>query len=175
MAALLLAALLAQDPAPGKEEIFGLEAFFVATDFDDDLGIDADAGGLLDLNFRWRKNGRTRFGFSLGVGLWDAETTGATNLDVDVYQYRAGFGAEFPFSVMEIGLAGTLGMYDFKSDFDDDRSPFFEIEFSVGWRPVPQLKIGGMLMITHTQSSFGTSGTHLYTNFSGGLGVEFTF
>jgi len=171
---LLAAALLAALQGPGdKEEIFGLEAWFIATDFDEDIGIDAEAGGIVDLNFRWRKT-RTRFGFSIGAGIWDAETTGAADLDVDVFQYRAGFGAEFPFSAVELGLGATVGLYDFESDADDDRAPFFEAEFSVGWRPIPQLKIGGLLSITHTQSSFGTSSTHLYTNFSAGLGIELT-
>jgi hypothetical protein len=173
-ASLLLAALLAQGPPPDKEEIFGLEAFFVASDFDSDLPVDVDTGGLIDLNFRWRKH-RTRFGFSVGAGFWDAETRGALDLDVDVWQYRAGFGAEFPFSVMEIGLGTAIGLYDFKSDLDDDRAPFLEVEFSLGYRPVPELKIGGLLIMTHTNSSFGTSDTHFYTNFSAGLGVEITF
>ena len=174
-ASLLAAALLsALQPAPeGKEEIFGLEAWYIATDFDEDSGIDADGGGIVDLNFRWRKN-RTRFGFSIGAGLWDAGTTGAVDLDVDVFQYRAGFGAEFPFSQVEIGLGAAIGLYDFECDVDDDRAPFFEVEFSLGWRPIPQLKIGGLLMMTHMQSSFLTSSTHLYTNFSAGIGIELT-
>ena len=160
-----------------KEEIFAVEVFVLRTSFDDGLPLDEGLGAGADLNFRWQYNGKTRMGFSVGVAGWDTETDidGVPDQDVDIAQYRVGFGAEFPFSRIEIGLGVNLGVYRFRTDGDGDTSPFLEFEGSVGFRPIPELKIGGLLLATHTQSSFGRSHTHLFHNYSAGLGVEWSF
>ncbi len=175
MATLLALALAVQDP--GREEIFGIEAFVLTTSFDDGIHLDDAPGVGVDFNFRWRWEGKTRFGFSLGAAAWDPETDlrGLPDQDVDVAQYRLGVGAEFPFSRVEIGVGATAGVYRFRTDGDQDTSPFAEIEGSLGFRPIPALKIGGVLMATHTQSSFSRSHTHLFHNYSAGLMVEFAF
>lgn len=163
---------------PGREEIFGVEAFVMATSFDEGLHIDDAPGIGLDFNFRWRWNEKTRFGFSVGAAAWDPETDidGLPDQDVDVAQYRAGVGFEFPFGrVVEFGLGATTGIYRFRTNGDHDTSPFVELEGSLGFRPIPDLKIGGFILGTHTQSSFSRSHTHLFHNYSAGLAVEFSF
>ena len=77
--------------------------------------------------------------------------------------------------MLELGVAATLGVYRFRTDGDHDTSPFVEFEGSLGFRPIPQLKIGGLLLATHTQSSFSRSHTHLFHNYSAGLMAEFSF
>lgn len=162
----------------GREEIFAVEAFFLRTAFDDGLRIDEGMGGGADINFRWQWNEKTRLGFHVGFAAWDTETNarGFSEVDVDVAQYRAGVGAEFPFGrVVELGLAVTGGVYRFHRNNENDASPFLEFEGSLGFRPTPSLKIGGLVMATHTQSSFNRSHTHLFHNYSAGLMVEFGF
>ena len=177
--ALLLALLLDEVPRrlADREEIFGVEAFVVTTSWDDGIHIDDSPGIGVDFNFRWQWNEKTRFGFSVGAAAWDPETDvdGLPDQDVDVAQYRFGVGAEFPFSRVEIGIGVSAGAYRFKTEGDHDTSPFVEFEGSLGFRPIPELKIGGLLMATHTQSSFSRSHTHLFHNYSAGLMVEFSF
>jgi len=168
------------DPAPARaarEEVFGVEAFVLTTSFDDGMHIDDAPGFGFDFNFRWQWNEKTRFGFSLGAAGWDPETdvSGLPDQDVDVVQYRAGVGAEFPFSKVELGVGATTGVYRFRTRGDHDTSPFLEFEGSLGFRPVPPFKVGGVVMATHTQSSFSRSHTHLFHNYSAGLMVEFSF
>jgi hypothetical protein len=160
-----------------KEEVFAVEAFVLRTSFDDGLHLDEGLGAGAEFNFRWQYGGKTRMGFSVGVAGWDTETDidGLPDQDVDIAQYRAGFGAEFPFSKIEIGLGVNLGVYRFRADGEGDTSPFLEFEGSLGFRPIPELKIGGLVLATHTQSSFGRSHTHLFHNYSAGLGVEWSF
>ncbi len=169
---------LGQDAPPvGKEEIFAVEAFVLSTAWDEGLHLDDAVGLGADFNFRWRWNGKTRLGFSVGAAMWDPETDldGLPDQDVDVAQYRAGVGAEFPFSRVEIGLGVTTGVYRFRTSGEHDTSPFLEFEGSLGFRPLPMLKIGGLLMASHTQSSFSRTHTHLFHNYSAGLVVEFAF
>lgn len=174
------------DPAPqeekgavaDKEEIFGVELFVVSTQFDDGARVDDAVGAGADFNFRWKYRGKTRFGFSIGAAVWDSETdfSGLPDQDVDIAQYRLGVGLEFPFSRVELGIGATAGVYRFRGEGDEsDTSPFLEFEGSLGFRPIPSLKIGGLLLATHTQSSFNRSHTHLFHNYAAGLSVEFSF
>ena len=101
--------------------------------------------------------------------------TEAPDQDADIVQYRAGVGFEFPFSKAELGIGSNIGVYRFATSGDSDSSPYVEFEGSLGFRPIPPLKIGGLLMATYTQSSFTRSHTHLFGNYSGGLGVEWSF
>jgi hypothetical protein len=166
-----------QGAVKSREEIFSIEAFVLTTAFDDGMHLDDAIGVGGDFNFRWQWNGKSRLGFSIGFAAWDVETDvdGLPDQDVDVSQYRIGFGAEFPFSRVEVGLGLNAGVYRFRTDGDNDTSPFLEFEGSLGFRPIPPLKIGGLLMATHTQSSFSRSHTHLFHNYSAGLGVELSF
>ena len=168
---------LAEPLAEGKEEIFAVEAFLLTTSFDDGLHIGHAIGVGTDFNFRWRWNGKTRFGFHVGAAFWDADTDlgGLPDQDADIVQYRAGVGAEFPFSKVEIGLAATIGAYRFRTSGEADTAPFLEFEGSLGFRPIPELKIGGLLMMTNTESSFTRSHDHFFTNYSAGLAVEWSF
>lgn len=170
---------LAQDPPPaGREEIFAVEAFVLTTSWDEGIHLDDSPGLGVDFNFRWRWNGKTRMGFSVGAVVWDPETDvqSLPDQDVDAVQYRAGFGAEFPFGrFVELGLGLGAGVYRFRTDGEHDTSPYLEFEGSLGFRPVPMLKVGGVVMATHTQSSFSRSHTHLFHNYSAGLMVEFSF
>ncbi len=165
---------LVQDEAE-PEQIIGAEAFAVNTQFDSGLEID-DGGGLgMDLNFRWRPR-KVRFGFSLGYAGWNTENDrDRPPASVRVRQYRAGFGVEFPFRFVEFGLAFTTGIYRFRSDLDDDSSPFVEFEGTVGFVPHPMLKAGLIGLATHTESSFNHKNTHLYHNYSLGLFAELRF
>lgn len=161
----------------GTAQVFAVEAFVLTTSFDEGIRLDDGVGGGVDFNFRWQYNGKTRMGFSVGVAGWDTETDidFVPDQDVDIVQYRFGFGAEFPFSKVEIGLGVTAGVYRYRADDDADTSPYLEFEASLGFRPVPMLKIGGMLLASHTQSSFARSHTHLFHHYSAGLGVEVGF
>jgi hypothetical protein len=161
-----------------REEIFGVEAFVLTTSWDEGIHVDDAPGFGVDFNFRWRWNEKTRFGFSVGAAFWDPETDvdALPDQDVDVVQYRAGVGAEFPFGkAVEVGVGVTTGVYRFRTRGDHDTSPFVEFEGSLGFRPIPALKIGGLVMATHTQSSFSRSHTHLFHNYSAGLMVELSF
>ena len=162
----------------GREEGFGVQAFYVHSDFDDGLKIEAGDGLGVDLLFRWRWNGKTRFGFTIGAAAIDTENDTdelPIDDDVDVRQFRAGVGAEFPFSVVELGLSALTGAYRFRRDDENDTSPFLELGASLGFRPHPMLKVGGFLSAAHTQSSFNRSHTHLFHNYNAGLMVELTF
>lgn len=188
---ILLACLLAVEPdlpatlaqeagavRQGREEIFGIQAFYVHTDFDEGLKIEDGNGVGLDLLFRWQWNEKARFGFTVGTAFIDTETdTGELPVDddVDVRQFRAGVGAEFPFSVVEVGLSALTGAYRFRRDRENDTSPFVEVGASLGFRPHPMIKIGGFLSATHTQSSFNRDHTHLFHNYNAGLMAELTF
>ncbi|HEX7898989.1 MAG TPA: hypothetical protein VF950_14595 [Planctomycetota bacterium] len=163
---------------PGREEVFGAEAYVLRTSFDEGLKIEDGFGAGADFNFRWRWNEKTRLGFHVGFAAWDSELdiSGVSEDDVNVAMYRVGVGAEFPFGkVVELGLASTLGIYRFHRDGESDASPFVEFEGSLGFRPSPMFKFGGLVMATHTQSSFNRSHTHLFHNYSAGVFVEFSF
>jgi hypothetical protein len=189
-----LLSLLAALPGPGDEfdlpsigdfavqepeepaQIIGAKAFAVSTQWDSGLRIE-DSGGLgLDLNFRWKPR-KVRFGFSLGYAGWNTENDEdrLPAESVRVRQYRAGFGVEFPFRFVEFGLASTVGVYRFRSDLDDDTSPFFELEGSVGFVPLPSVKAGFLGLASHTESSFNHENTHLYHNYSVGVFAEVRF
>jgi hypothetical protein len=182
MGMLLAVALLAGDAdAPtrlaDREEIFGVEVYVLRTAWDDGIDIEDGVGAGADFNFRWRWNEKTRLGFHVGFAAWDSELdVGGSDEDVNVAQYRAGVGMEFPFGkVVELGIASSIGIYRFHRDGESDASPFVEFEGSLGFRVLPNLKIGGLVMATHTQSSFNRSHTHLFHNYSAGLMVEFSF
>lgn len=162
----------------GREEIFAVQPFYIHTDFDSGLKVEEGDGYGVDLLFRWRWNEKTRFGFTLGAAAVDTENDEDELLnddDVDVRQYRAGVGAEFPFSVVELGLSVLGGAYRFRRDGENDTSPFVEFGASLGFRPHPMFKVGGFLSATHTQSSFNRSHTHLFHNYNAGLMVELSF
>lgn len=161
-----------------RDEIFGLQAFYVHTEFDEGLKIEDGNGVGVDLLFRWQWNEKARFGFTIGGAAIDAEIDTSElpiDDDVDVRQFRAGVGAEFPFSVVEIGLSVLTGAYRFRRDGENDTSPFVDFAASLGFRPHPMFKIGGFLSATHTQSSFNRDHTHLFHNYNAGLMVELTF
>lgn len=188
---MLLAVLLAGEPdlpaslaqeagavREGREEVFAIQAFYVHTDFDDGLKIEPGDGLGADLHFRWRWDGRTKFGFTIGAAFIDTENDTdelPVDDDVDVRQFRAGVGAEFPFSVVEVGLSALTGAYRFRREGENDTSPFVELGASLGFRPHPMVKIGGFLSATHTQSSFNRDHTHLFHNYSAGLMAEVSF
>jgi len=161
-----------------REEVFGIQAFYVHTDFDEGLKVEDGNGVGVDLLFRWQWNEKTKFGFTIGGAFIDTENdTGELPVDeeVDVRQFRAGVGAEFPFSVAEVGLSVLTGAYRFRRDGENDTSPFLEFGASLGFRPHPMIKIGGFLSATHTQSSFNRDHTHLFHNYNAGLMAELTF
>ena len=161
-----------------REEIFGVQAFYVHTAFDDGLKIEPGDGLGVDLLFRWQWSEKTRFGFTLGAAFIDTEVDTdelPVDDDVDVRQFRAGVGMEFPFSVVEFGLQALTGAYRFRRDDENDTSPFVELGASLGFRPHPMVKIGGFVSATHTQSSFNRDHTHLFHNYNAGLMAELTF
>jgi hypothetical protein len=165
-----------EPPDEEPKQIIGVEAFVLSTEFDGGLEIE-NAGGLgLDLNFRW-KPGKVRFGFSLGYAGWNTENDEDTrpSASVQVRQYRVGFGLEFPFRFVEFGIGSNVGIYRFRSDLDDDSSPYVELEGSVGFVPHPMIRFGLLGLATHTESSFNHQNTHLYHNYSLGLFAEVRF
>lgn len=168
-----------QDKGPGDEDpiqIVGVEAFAVSTQFDSGLLIEDEGGLGLDLNFRWKPH-KVRFGLSVGYAGWNTEndTDRLPAESVRIRQYRLGFGMEFPFRFVEFGLASTVGLYRFRSDLDDDTSPYLELEGSIGFVPVPQVKFGLLGLASHVESSFNHKNTHLYHNYSLGIFVEVRF
>lgn len=160
-----------------RTEALALEAFVVKTQFDDGLMIQEAAGLGFDVKLGWLYHGRTALNINVGYAGWNTENNDdvAIPSDVTVRQYRLGLSGDFPFRIAELGVGITGGVYRFNSDLDDDTSPYLEFEGSIGVRIIPELKVGFIGMITHTQSSFNRSHTHLFTNYSGGLAVEFRF
>ena len=164
-----------EPPDESPNQLIGVEVFAVSTDFDGGLEIENEWGLGLDLNFRW-KPGKVAFGFSLGYAGWNTENDdNLPSASVDVRQYRVGFGVEFPFRFVEFGLGSTIGIYRFRSDLDDDSSPYIELEGSVGFVPHPMFRAGIQGLATHTESSFNHENTHLYHNYSLGLFAEVRF
>ena len=162
---------------PGREEVFGVEAYVLRTAWDEGIKMEDGFGAGADLNFRWQWNEKTRLGFHVGFAAWDSELDVAgLDDDVNVAMYRAGVGMEFPFGkVVELGIASSVGIYRFHRDGESDASPFVEFEGSLGFRVLPKFTVGGVVMATHTQSSFNRSHTHLFHNYSAGLMAEFSF
>ncbi len=170
--------LSVQEHAEGPH-LIGVEAFALLTTFDSGFKMEDTAGGLgADLNFRWKPRGKVSFGFSLGFLGYNTENDEdrLPAASVRIRQYRAGFGVEFPARFMEFGLASTVGITRYRSDFDDDSSPYCELEGNLGFVPAGGfVKVGLLGVTSYTQSSFNHTRTHLYHNYSAGVFVEIRF
>jgi hypothetical protein len=164
-----------EDPGD-PEDIFAIEAFALRTDFDEGLRIEPAWGMGADLKLGF--GGPSRAWLRLGYAGWNTEN------DVDeiyasgvwVRQYRLGVGFEVPFrKLFDVGFWIDGGVYRFRRDEDEDTSPYVEFLGTIGVRPHPNVRIGLLLLSSHTQSSFNHDSTHLYHNYSAGPSVEVRF
>lgn len=168
--------LAGPDEPKELEDIVGLEIFALRTGFDDGLKIE-DAWGL-GADLKLGLGGPTRTWLRLGYAGWNTENDEdeLPAAGVWVRQYRIGVGFEIPFrEVIDLGFWFDGGVYRFRRDHEEDTSPYVEFLGTIGFRPVPNVRIGLMAMSTHTQSSFNHRHTHLYHNYSAGPAVEVRF
>jgi len=166
------------DLEEGQEEkdIVGIEVFALRTHFDDGLKIE-DAWGV-GADLKLGLGGPTRTWLRLGYAGWNTENDEdrLPSEGVWVRQYRAGVGFDVPVrEVFDLGFWIDGGVYRFRRDGEEDTSPYVEFLGTVGFRPVPNVRIGLLVMSTHTQSSFNREHTHLFHNYSAGPSVEVRF
>lgn len=160
---------------PG-EEIAGIEVFAIFTDFDDGLKIE-EAWGL-GADLKLGLGGPARTWLRLGYAGWNTENDEdeLPSEGVWVRQYRAGLGFEVTLRErIDVGFSIDAGVYRFRRDGEDDTSPYLEFLGSLGFRPIPNVKVGLLAMSAHTQSGFNRQHTHLFHNYSAGPSLEIRF
>jgi len=161
--------------AKRQRDFVGVEAFALWTRWDDGIHIEDGWGFGIDLEFGW-DYGRFRQDVSLGIAAWNTETNDLPDAGVDVLQYRLGYSIGFEVrEFLELGAGITTGVYRYRQRNENDTSPFIEFEGQIGVRPAPMVKVGLLLVATHTQSSFNRSHTHLFHHYSVGPFVEINF
>jgi hypothetical protein len=162
-------------PRATVEDFMGVEAFALWTRWDDGIHIDDHWGIGADLEFGW-DYGVFRQAISLGFAGWGSDTDDLPDAGVDIRQYRLGYALSFRIrEVLELGGGITTGVYRFRRRNENDTSPYVEFEGSIGFRPLPMVRLGVLGLATHTQSSFNRSHTHLFHNYSAGPFVEVSF
>lgn len=157
------------------EERIGVEAFAVWTRFDTGLRIE-DAwgfGGDVKVGLDWGTS--SSLGMRLGYAGWETENddqqtrTGHTK----IRQYRIGVGGDFSSRYLEFSIYGNSGLYHFHTrQVDNDTKMFFELQGSIGVKPLPFLKLGITGMVTWTSSDFNRGSSHLFTQHSIGPMIE---
>ena len=165
-------------PPHAAEERISAEVFAVWTRFDTGLRID-DAwgyGGDIKVGLDWGT--AASVGMRLGYAGWDTDNDTQQTFPgrTRIRQYRIGAGGDFSTRHIDFGIYANVGLYHFHTiHVENDTSPFFEIEGSLGFKPVPFVKIGVVGMVTWTSSDFNRASTHLFTNHSIGPSVEVRF
>ncbi len=164
-------------PPHGAEERISIEVFAILTRFDPRIRIDDDWGVGADLKVGLDWGTASSLGFRVGYAGWNTENdSNAPPGGTRVSQYRFGVGGDFTTRHLEFGIYANAGLYHFHTtNVENDTKFFFELEGSIGVRPLPFLKLGVVGMVTWTSSDFNRGSSHLFTQHSIGPAIELRF
>ena len=164
-------------PPHGAEERISVETFAVFTRFDPRIRVDDDWGVGADLKVGLDWGTASSLGFRVGYAGWNTQNdSNAPPGGTRIRQYRFGVGGDFTGRHIEFGIYANAGLYHFHTkNVENDTKFFFEIEASVGYKPVSFLKLGIVGMVTWTSSDFNRGSSHLFTQHSIGPAIELKF
>jgi hypothetical protein len=156
------------------EERFSVEAFAVYTKFDSGIRLEDGWGFGADMKIGVNWGGPTLV-VRLGYAGWSTENDDSKTFPghTTIGQYRLGIGGDFAARHFEFGLYANMGLIHFHTrHVDNDTAPYFELEATAGYKPVPFLKVGLTGMLTWVNTNFNRASTHLWVNESIGPSVE---
>jgi hypothetical protein len=159
------------------EERIGAEAYALYTSWDSSLRIRDGWGGGIDLKLGVDTGSHAMLEFRLGYAAWNTtdDPSQAEPGMAKVRQYRLGVGGDFLVKHLEFGVYGNVGVYHFARTGDSSTAGFLEFEGAMGWRPIPEVKIGLVGMLTFSNTDFNRSSTHFIVNGSIGPALEVKF
>lgn len=162
----------------GGEDRYSVEAYALYTKFDPGIRLEDGWGAGADVKVSIDWGTPARLVVRMGYAGWSTENDDSKTFPgrTSIGQYRLGFGGDFGAHRIEFGVYANVGLYHFHTrHVDNDTAPFFELEATAGFKPVPFLKVGLMGALTWVSTNFNRASTHLWLNESIGPSVEVKF